>query len=101
LIRYTAVPVLSWFNLPNADATQSSLLLLLLALLFLTCTLLKLLVCIILLGRACMNRMALPPQALTPNNATAFLYQTILMLSQGEEEDNELERFSFARHIVF
>jgi hypothetical protein len=78
---YTALPFFSWFNLPNLDPVQPLLLLLVIALAFLTCTLLKLLVCIVLLGRACINRMALPPQ--------------------GEEEDNELERFNFARHIVF
>jgi hypothetical protein len=78
---YTAVPFFSWFNLPNVDIIQLLLLVGVVALAFITCTLIKLLVCIILLGRACLNRMALPPQ--------------------GEEEDSELERFSFARHIVF
>jgi hypothetical protein len=78
---YTAFPFFSWINLPTVDPMQPLLIVVVAALVFLTFTLMKLLVCIILLGRACINRMALPPQ--------------------GEEEDNELERFNFARHIVF
>jgi transmembrane anterior posterior transformation protein 1 len=78
---YTAVPVLSWFNLLNDEPMQPLLLLVVILLAFVVCTLLKLLVCIVLLGHACINRMSLPPQ--------------------GEEEDNDLERFNFARHIVF
>jgi hypothetical protein len=80
---YTAFPFFSWFNPTNGDFLQSLLLVVVTALTFLTLTSLKLLVCIILLGRACINRMELPPQ--------------------GEEEDNDLERFNFARHwhIVF
>jgi hypothetical protein len=78
---YTAFPFMSWFDLPDVDPLQPFLLVIVIILAFLTCTLLKLFLCIVLLGRACINRMALPPQ--------------------GEEEDNELERFSFAKHIVF
>ncbi len=78
---YTAFPFFSWLNPADGDHLQPLLLLAVTSLTFLALTMLKLLVCIILLGRACLNRMELPPQ--------------------GEEEDNELERFNFARHIVF